>query len=365
MKWPGFKILDRYITLKFLGTYVFAIALISVVIVIFDMAEKMDDFIELKAPMSEVIFGYYLNYIPFLVNQFSGLFTFIAVIFITSKMAANTEIVAILSGGVSFDRLLWPYFLSAAVIALLSLMLSLFVIPVSNQHRFAFESQYIKSSRMETGYERHIYRQVTPGTFAYIRNFNGRTQRADFLALETYEGAAMTASLEAPNVRFDSVRTRWTAPDYIERTFVGQTEHFEKKVNLDTLINLTTAELGKVEELVRTMNFVELNHFVRQQQAKGSDMVAVFQVEKYNRWAYPMASFILTLMGVALSSRKVRGGTGLHIGLGIGLCFAYILLMKFAEEFGKSGVVPPAIVVWMPNILFAAVAVYLYRRAPK
>ena len=365
MKFPGFKILDRYIALKFLGTYFFAIALISVVIVVFDAAEKMDDFIELKAPMSQVVFEYYLNYIPFLVNQFSGLFTFIAVIFFTSKMAYNTEIVAILSGGISFNRLLWPYFLSAAAITLLSLLLNLFVIPVSNVHRFAFESRYIKSSRQEAGYERHIYRQVVPGTFAYIRGFDGNTQRAEFLVLETYEEGAMTASMEAPRVRFDSVTTRWTASAYVERTFADGTEHFEKKQNLDTLINLTTTELGKVEDLVKTMDYFELNRFVRQQQEKGSDMVAVFQVEKYNRWAYPMASFILTLMGVSLSSRKVRGGTGLHIGLGIGLCFAYILLMKFVEEFGKSAVLPPAVAVWLPNILFAAVALYLYRKAPK
>ncbi len=365
MNFPGFKLLDRYITLKFLGTYVFAIALISVVIVIFDMAEKMDDFIELKAPMSKVIFGYYLNYIPFLVNQFSGLFTFIAVIFITSKMAANTEIVAILSGGISFDRLLWPYFLSSAAITLLSLALSLFIIPVSNQHRFAFESQYVKSARMETGYERHIHRQVVPGPFAYIRNFNMASQQADFLALETYENGAMVSSLEAPQVRFDSTTLRWWAPTHVVRTFDGETEHFERRQRLDTMINLTSAELGKVGDLVKTMGFFELNRFVRQQRLKGSDMVAVFQVEKYNRWAYPMASFVLTLMGVALSSRRVRGGTGRHIGLGIGLCFAYILLMKFAEEFGKNGVIPPAIVVWMPNILFAVVAIYLYRRAPK
>ncbi len=365
MKFPGFKIIDRYITRKFLGTYFFAIALISIVIVIFDMAEKMDDFIELHAPMKDVVFRYYLNYIPFLVNQFSGLFTFIAVIFFTSKMAYNTEIVAILSGGISFNRMLWPYFLSAAAITLLSLSLNLFVIPSSNQHRFEFESRYVKSSRAETGYELHIYRQVVPGTFAYIRNFNAATQRADFLALESYVEGTMVSSLEAPQVRFDSVTLRWWAPAHVLRTFDGETEHFERLERLDTLINLTTAELGKVEDLVKTMNYMELNRFVRQQREKGSDRVALFEVEKYNRWAYPMASFILTLMGVSLSSRKVRGGTGLHIGLGIALCFTYILLMKFVEEFGKSGSIPPALAVWLPNILFAAVAIYLYRKAPK
>ncbi|MDR0954121.1 MAG: LptF/LptG family permease, partial [Rikenellaceae bacterium] len=354
-----------YITKKFLGTYFFAIALISVVIVVFDAAEHMDNFIETKAPLSKILFTFYLNYIPFLINQFSGLFTFIAVIFFTSKMAYNTEIIAILSSGISFKRMLWPYLLSATAITLLSLLLNLFVIPASNEIRFRFEREYISSGSSSSDYEQHIYRQVTPGTFVYIRGYNGNTQRAQFLALETYEHGAMVSSLEATGVRFDSVTTRWTAPQYIERQFVNTEEHFEKKQNLDTMINLTADELGRVEELVKTMNYTELNRFVRQQRDKGSDMISVFEVEKYNRWAYPMASFILTLMGVSLSSRKVRGGTGLHIGVGIGLCFTYILFMKFVEEFGKSGVIPAGLAVWLPNILFAVIAIYLYRKAPK
>jgi len=364
MKFPGFKILDRYITLKFLGTYFFAIMLIVVVVIIFDATEKMDDFIEMKAPMVEIVFTYYLNFIPFFINQFSALFTFIAVIFFTSKMAYNTEIIAILSSGVSFKRLLWPYFLSATVITALSLFLNLFVIPVSNQHRLDFESKYMKKNRVAK-YEQHIFRQVTPGTFAYIRGFNGATQRATYLALETYEDGAMVASMEAGNARFDSVTTRWTAPEYILRTFENDQEHFEKHEKLDTLINLTADELGKVEDLIKTMNYFELNQFVRQQRTKGSDMIAVFEVEKYSRWAYPMASFVLTLMGVSLSSRKVRGGTGLHIGVGVGLCFTYILFMKFAEEFAKGGVLPPVISVWAPNFLFAILAIYMYQKAPK
>jgi len=364
MKFPGFKILDRYITKKFLGTYFFAIALIIVVIVVFDAAEKMDNFIESKAPLSGIIFNYYLNYIPFMINQFSGLFTFIAVIFFTSKMAYNTEIIAILSGGVSFNRFLWPYFLSATTITLLSLLLSLFIIPSSQQRYLDFEVKYVKRNRT-VKYDEHIFRQVTPGSFVYIRNFRGQNKQASYFALETYEEGSLVSSLEAGNVKFDSVTMRWTAPEYIHRTFVNEVEHFEKHQKLDTMINLTTEELGRVENLVKTLDYFELNKFVRQQREKGSDMIAVFEVEKYNRWAYPMASLILTLMGVSLSSRKVRGGTGLHIGVGIALCFTYVLFMKFAEEFAKGGAIPPVISVWMPNVIFAVVALVLYRRAPK
>jgi lipopolysaccharide export system permease protein len=364
MKFPGFKIIDRYITKKFLGTYFFAIALIIVVMIVFDAAERMDNFITNKAPLSKILFSYYLNYIPFMINQFSGLFTFIAVIFFTSKMAYNTEVIAILSGGVSFKRFLWPYFLSATTITLLSLTLSLFIIPNSQKHYLAFRTQYLERNR-SMQFDNDIYRQVTPGSFAYIRGFNGTTKRAAYLVLESYEEGALVSSLEAGNVQFDSVTTRWSAPVYIQRTFENQVEHFEKMEKLDTLINLTIEELGRVENLVKTMNYFELNDFVRQQKAKGSDRIAVFEVEKYNRWAYPMASLVLTLMGVSLSSRKVRGGTGLHIGVGIALCFTYVLFMKFAEEFAKGGSIPPIISIWMPNVLFALLALYLYRKAPK
>ena len=365
LKFPGFKILDRYITVKFLGTYFFAIALIILVVVIFDATERMDEFIENRAPFSAIVFQYYLNFIPFFINQFSGLFTFIAVIFFTSKMAYNTEIIAILSSGVSFRRMLWPYFLSATAITILSLSLNFFVIPVSNQKRLDFQAVYFNKGRRGIQYDQHVYRQVEPGTFAYVRGFTGQNQRAYYLVLESYEDGAIVSSLEAGNVQFDSVTTRWTAPEYVHRRFEGEQEFFEKGENLDTLINLTAMELGRMEDMVKTMQYGELNRFVRQQREKGSDMVAIFEVEKYSRWAYPMSTFVLTLMGVSLSSRKVRGGTGLHIGIGIALCFSYILIMKFAEEFAKGGVLPPAVAVWMPNVLYAVVAIYLYRRAPK
>jgi len=358
------QILDRYIIRKFLGTYVFTIGLIIVVMVIFDFAEKLDDFTELKAPMSQIAFKYYLNFIPFFINQFSGLIIFIAVIFFTSKMAYNTEVIAILSSGVSFKRFLYPYFLSSLVITIVSLVLNLFVIPVSNQHRIEFESQYLKKSSRST-FEKHIYRQVTPGTFAYVREYRGQTQRASFLALETYDNGAIVSSLEAANPRFNEETQRWTAPEYVQRYFDEETEYFERKKNLDTMINLTSEELGKVQNLIQTMNYKDLNNFIKQQKLKGSDMVEVFEVEKYSRVAYPAATFVLSLIGVSLSSRKVRGGTGLHIGIGFTLCAVYILMMKFAEEFAKGGVLPPLLSVWLPNIIFAVIAIYLYKKAPK
>ena len=364
IKFPGLKIIDRYIIRKFLGTYFFALGLSISIVVIFDAVEKIDDFIEMKAPLSAIAFQYYLNFIPFFINQFSGLFTFIAVIFFTSKMAYNTEIIAILSSGVSFRRLMWPYFVSAFAITALSLVLNLYVIPGANSRRLDFEMQYIKRmSNMK--FDPHIYRQIEPGTFVYIRNFTGNNNQASYFVLETYQDGAIVSSLEAANVTYNPETRRWSAPKSIRRTFDGEIEHFDDSQPLDTLINLETTELGKVEELVKTMRIGRLNQFIEQQRAKGSDMIARFEVERQNRFSFPISTFILTVIGVSLSSRKVRGGTGLHIGVGIVLCFSFILFSRFADEFAKSGMLPPVISVWMPNVLYSFIAVYLYKKAPK
>lgn len=362
---PGVKILDRYIIGKFLSTYFFAIAMIIVIVVIFDYVEKIDDFTELKAPLKDILFEYYLNFIPFFINQFSGLFTFIAVIFFTSKMAYQTEIVAMLSGGMSFRRLMWPYFLGALFIASLSLGLNLWLIPRSQQHIVNFESQYLKN-RQNTQYDRHIYRQIEPGTFAYIRGYQNGSKQASFLALEHYEEGTMTLSLEASDVSFNPENKRWTAPRYTTRSFdsLGM-DKFEQFRNLDTLINLEITELGRVNDLIKAMNISELQTFLAQQRAKGSDSINLIEVEKHARFAYPLSTFVLTLIGVSLSSRKVRGGTGLHIGIGTALCFSYILFNRFFEEFAKGGTLPPGLAVWLPNIIYLFIAIYLYQKAPK
>ncbi|MBQ0081172.1 MAG: LptF/LptG family permease [Alistipes sp.] len=365
--WPGIKTLDWYIIRKFIGTYIFAIAMIIVIVVIFDYVEKIDDFTEMHAPMSEIIFSYYLNFIPFFVNQFSALFTFIAVIFFTSKLAYQTEIIAMLSGGMSFKRLMWPYFLGATFITALALTLSLWLIPISQRDCVEFEQKYTRKAKREREqYDRNIYRQVEPGTFAYVRSFNRSSSNASFFALEKYESNALVSSLEASDVHYDLETKRWTSQRYITRTYDEQgNEKFVQQRNLDTLINLDVAELGKLNELMKTMNIVELNQFMEQQRSKGSDSLRQIEVEHHTRYSYPFGTFILTLIGVSLSSRKVRGGTGLHIGVGIALCFSYIMFTRVFEEFAKGGGIPTLLAVWIPNIIFLIIAIYLYRKAPK
>ena len=363
--WPGLKILDRYIIRKFLGTYIFAILMIVVVVVIFDYVEKIDDFTETQATFKSIMLDYYLNFVPFFINQFSALFTFIACIFFTSKLAYQTEIVAMLSGGMSFRRLMWPYFIAASVITTLSLVLSLWVIPVAQRDCVAFEQKHIRRNQRFQD-ERHIYRQIEPGTFAYIRGFSKNSSQAAFMALERYEGSRMVRTLEASEVKFDDESKRWSASRYITRSFDEKgVERFTQYRNLDTLLNLDVVELGRVSELIKTMNISELNDFLDQQRAKGSPSIRQIEVEHHTRYAYPIGTFILTLIGVSLSSRKVRGGTGLHIGIGIALCFSYIMLNRVFEEFAKGGTMPTLLAVWLPNIIFTIIGIYLYRKAPK
>ena len=362
---PGFKILDRYILGKFLMTFFFAIAMILVIVVLFDYVEKVDDFTELHAPLSAILFDYYLNFIPYFANQFCSLFTFIACIFFTSKLAYQTEIVAMLSGGMSFRRLMWPYFLGALIIGAMSLTLNLWVIPVTQQKIVAFEAMYNKR-RQNVQFDRHIYRQIEPGIFAYVRGYQHGSKRASFFALEQYEEGSMVRSLEAADVTFDPETKRWSAQRYTTREFDSlENETFTQYRNLDTLINLEEAELGVVNQLIKTMNIHDLNDFLAQQRAKGSDTINIIQVEQHARFAYPLGTFILTLIGVSLSSRKVRGGTGLHIGVGIALCFSYILFYRFFEEFAKSGSLPPGLAIWLPNIIYLIIGIYLYQKAPK
>lgn len=356
--------IDRYIMRKFIGTYLFTILLLVVIVAIFHAVENITDFIERNATMRDILLVYYPNFVPFFINQFSGLITFIAVIFFTSKMAYNTEIIAILSGGVSFKRLMWPYFLSAFLIASLSLALNLFILPESNKVRIDFEQKYLKKG-LRGNYEELIYRQISPNTFICIKGYNNLTKSAEFMTLETYDGGRIVSSLLARAPRFNVQTKRWTASHYLARENINGVEVLQKKRNLDTMINLSANELGKVNNYIQTLNIVSLRRFIREQERKGSDMVSAFKVDMYNRFAYPVSTFILTLIGVSLSSRKVRGGTGVHIGVGITLCFAYILVMQFANEFAKGGVLPPVVSVWMPNVIFAFIAVYLYKKAPK
>ncbi len=334
---------------------------ISLIVVIFDVSEKIDDFVETKAPLGAIIFDFYCNFIPFIVNMFSPLFVFITVIFFTSKMAGHSEIIAILSGGVSFRRLMYPYFISALVIFTLTLALSMFIIPPANARRLSFEEKFTK--RVIRNTDRNIHFQIEPGEYVYMENFSTWNNTADKFALEKFDGLRMLSKLTAERAVWDT--SGWRVTNYTIRTLTDSGELITRGRQLDTVISITAADLRRYRELNESLDYWKLNETIAQLQARGDNSVQFALIEKYKRVTIPFSVFILTLIGVSLSSRKVRGGIGLKIGVGIGLSFSYILFLRFAEMFVHAGILSPAIALWVPNIVYAIIAVGLYIKAPK
>ena len=363
MKWR-LTILDRYIIRKFIGTYLFALLLIIGIVIIFDISGKIDDFVAKEAPLKAIIVDYYANFVPYFMNMFSPLFVFIAVIFFTSKLAANSEIIAILSGGVSFNRLLFPYFISAFVIVFMSVLLNLFVIPPANQQRLAFESKYLKAKNVE--WSQNIHFQIAPGHFLYMESFNSWSNTAIKMTLEHFEGNQMRSKLSAETAVWDSTFNGWRLNNYALRMIDSLgSEQITRGETRDTILDLTVSELKQRKEAVDALNYFALEREIAKLKMRGDARIKYAQIQKNMRFAMPFSGFILTLMGVALSSRKRRGGIGLNIGIGIGLSFSYILFLRFSEMFVHSDLLPPAIALWVPNILFAFVAAVLYKMAPK
>lgn len=356
-------ILDRYIIKKFIGTYFFAILLIIGIVIIFDISEKIDDFVEKEAPLKEIIFNYYSNFIPYFMNMFSPLFVFITVIFFTSKLAANSEIVAILAGGISFKRLMYPYFISAAAIAAFSLLLNLFVIPPANKGRLAFEAKYIKKKFENTN--RNMHYQISPGTFLYAESFSTWNNTAYKFTLESLKDHKITSKLSAETAVWDSTKSCWRLNNYHLRKYIGESEIIQTGRTLDTAIVITIDDFYRKKNIVEQLNYMQLNELIETQQMRGDQMVKYALIEKHTRVALPFSAFILTLIGVSLSSQKRRGGIGMNIGIGIALSFSYILFLRFSQMFVHTGALPPAIALWLPNVFYAVIAAFLYRIAPK
>lgn len=357
------KKLDIYIVRKFLGTFFFSIALLITIVIIFDTSEKIDDFLEKQAPLSKILFSYYLNFIPYFVNLFSPLFTFIAVVFFTSKLAARSEIVAILSSGISFNRLLRPYLFSALVLAVLTFYLANFLIPITNRALLEFEYTYIKSRPKLN--DRNIHMQVKPGVFMFMESFNRELNTGYRFSLEERGSLGMHKKMGSSLIRWDSLTQTWTLEDYFIRKWEGHSERYFRGEKLDTLLPFTPEDLAVSFDNVKLMNFWQLRDFIHQEEMKGNEEVVEYQVEKHRRIAFPFATVVLTLIGVALSSRKVRGGTGMHLGVGITLSFSFILFMQISTTFAIYGNLHPGLAVWIPNIIYGILAVFMVRMAPK
>ncbi|MCD8207948.1 MAG: LptF/LptG family permease, partial [Bacteroidales bacterium] len=292
-------------------------------------------------------------------------FVFITVIFFTSRMAGDTEIIAMLSGGVSFHRMMVPYIVSAAIIAIFSMTLSLFVIPKANLVRGEFETKYVHGKgKVITG--RNIHYQISPGEFVFVESFSTWNNTAYKFTLERIEDNKLVSKLSAETAVWDSTFNGWRLNKYFIRDYSADlTDKIRSGAKKDTVINLTVSDFYMRKQTVECLSYKQLDELIATQRMRGDDNVKLSLIEKHTRFAMPFSAFILTIMGVALSSKKRRGGMGWNIGIGIALAFAYILFLRFSQMFVFTGVMPPGIAMWIPNIIYAFVSGFLYWVAPK
>jgi len=357
------KILDRYIIRKFLSTFFLSIILILMIVVVFDISERMEDFLLKKPPLSEIILHYYFNFLPFFANRFSPLFTFIAVIYFTSRMAYQSEIISILGSGISFRRMLFPYMLAAGFLASISLYLNHFVIPKSNGVRLAFEEKYIRNPYENKG--KNIHRQISPGNYIYVSSYNHRSNNGYQFSYEEIRGGERKYFLKSDRIIWDSIKSSWMLENYFSRKVNGMKEEIAMGAKLDTALGFNPSEFGVRATKIESMQTPELIKFIDEEKLKGSSLIPMYESEKHWRTAFPFATFVLTLIGVSVASRRVRGGIGWHIGVGLLISFSYILFMQVSTTFAINGSISPAIAVWTPNYYFSVLALFMLRSAPK
>ena len=358
------KLLDWYIIKKFLGTYFFSIALIVAISVVFDFNEHID---KLKdASLSEVLFDYYLNFIPYFANLFSPLFVFIAVIFFTSKLADNSEIIAMFSTGLSFRRLMVPYLLSATIIALLSFFLGTYIIPRGSITRIGFENLYMRKSNPHSA--RNIQLEVSKNVIAYMERYEHYNRTGYRFSLDKFEDKKLVSHLTARSLEYDTLSTEpfhWKLKNYMIRNLVDDQEKIQRGSELDTIIYMEPSDFLIHRGQQETMTSPELRKYIKRQKQRGLGNIKEFEIEYHKRIAMVFASYILTIIGFSLSSRKRKGGMGLYLGIGIGLSFGYILFQSISSSFAINGTMSAAWAEWMPNIFYFLIAAYLYYKAPK
>ncbi|MBR6282959.1 MAG: LptF/LptG family permease [Muribaculaceae bacterium] len=357
---PWVKKFDWYIIKNFLGTYIFAILLLMAIVIIFDINEKLDAVI--NAPLKDTVFQYFMNFLPFIMSQFSPLFTFIAVIFFTSRLADRSEIIAMLSSGISFRRLLVPYMVSATIIAASSYLLAAYVIPPATVQRIAYTNRWVNNK--EVVYADNIQLQVRPGVMAYMSRYDNTTRTGFRFSLDEFDGKTLRSRLTAENIRYDSLG-RWTLSSYTIRRFNGLKESLTRGNQLDTLLGIEPRDflISKNDEQMLTSP--ELKQYIQRQKARGVANIQNFEIEYEKRIAMTAAAFILTIIGLSLSSRKVRGGMGMNIGIGLLLSFSYILFMTVTSTFCVSGYTSARVAMWIPNVLYIIIAIFLYHRAAR
>ncbi|MBW4759560.1 LptF/LptG family permease [Prevotella denticola] len=358
-------ILDWYIVRKFIGTYIYAILLIISIAIVFDFNENLSKFTQYHAPWRAIVFDYYANFIPYYSNLFSPLFVFIAVIFFTSKLAGNSEIIAMLAAGVSIRRLMRPYMISCVLIAGLTFYLNSFVIPHGTVIRQNFESLYRNSKKNTSAENVQLY--VAKNTTAYIQHYDNQYKRGYGFSLVKIKDKKIVSHMTAMEIQYDTVadtKFHWRLSNWKMRTLKGLKEHIQSGASKDTVLLMEPTDLVYSKGQQETFTSPELLDYISKQTSRGSGNVVQYEVEFHKRIAMSFSSFILTIIGLSLSSRKRKGGMGLYLGIGLALSFSYIMLQTVSSTFAIQADTPPLLAAWIPNIIFAVIAYFCYRHAP-
>ena len=359
------KRIDWYIIKKFIGTYIFSILLIISISIVFDVNENLAKFSQYHAPLEAIVFDYYANFVPYFANLFSALFVFISVIFFTSKLAGNSEIIAMLATGMSFKRLLRPYMITCVLLAGLSYYLSAYVIPHGTVIRQNFETMY-KNKRKNTSAE-NVQLQVGRGVIAYIQHYDNTMKKGYGFCLDKFENKKLVSHLTAMEVQYDTIsdsKYHWKLTNWKIRRLKGLREHITSGAEKDSVIMMEPTDLVYSKGQQETFTSPELKDYISKQIDRGSGNVVQYQVEYHKRIASSFASFILTIIGASLSSRKRKGGMGMYLGIGLALSFAYIMMQTVSATFAINAYFPPMLAAWIPNIVFAVIAFVCYRHAP-
>jgi lipopolysaccharide export system permease protein len=363
-----FKKIDRYILSKYLSTFFFCILLMTAIVVVVDISEKTDDFVKSKLPVSKIITDYYFGFIPRIDAMLFPLFVFIAVIFFTSKMASRSEVIAILSSGVSFKRFLLPYVIGGLLLSVLLWFGYQYVVPKANKKWGDFESRYIDGNfgvASAGTFKQHLYFRNDSNTYVGIRGYDTILKSGNGFFVQLFSSNKLVYNLRADNFNWDTASKKWKLDNVVEREVKGISEKIKRSPTKMMAYDFKPVDLRNDEYLKDQMPTPLLNQYIKKERIRGSEGLNTLLVERYNRDAIPASVLILTIIGAVLASRKVRGGSGLHLALGVIISVMYILFSRFTVVFATKGNFTPFLAAWLPNIMFGILAFYLYKKAPK
>ena len=364
-----FKILDVYILKKFLGTFIFTMLVITIIAVVIDTSEKADDFVRSGLTGWQLVTNYYIGFIPFIMSMIFPLMVFIAIIYFSSKMAGKSEFIAILAGGVRYNRMLRPYLIGAIFLSVIFWLASQYWVPRANEIRTNFQTVYVDRNSSYNGdptkNTNNFYLRVDPNTFVGFRYYDTANKTASSFFLQKLHGNTVYYTARADNMRWDSRKKDWKLTGVVERTITGEQETLKKLDTLHINLNVQPKELRRDDYLKDQLTTPELHQFIHMEEVRGSEGLNTFKVELYHRDATPFSVIIMSMIGAVIATRKIRGGSGLHLAVGIVMAAIFVVMDKFAVTFSTKGNLPPLLAAWLPNIIFTGVAWVFYVRTPK